>query len=136
MFCSLLINLTVFASADSLIADEETAEIVSHECCEVAEPYAFVRFCTVEGCDGTVVTICMDECLYWGSSTHTPLFSDECHVNYFASRQFEYCSICKNFFKEIPAKVCFQVHNNCSLGPINDVCTGTHDPEVFENWWN
>lgn len=121
-----------------MILDEQIIQTASHTDENIAEPCAFVWYCTnvrSDGtdCDGTVITVCMEEGTYWGADTHTPLLSEECTVLYFASRLYEYCSTCETFFNEVPASVCYQMHSSCWRGPIYYVCTGTHMPEIFED---
>lgn len=135
--CTLFSCLSIFVSADSLISDGVTAknptvETIPNVHDEAVEPYAFVGYCIT--CDGMVTTACMGEDIYWGTDTHKPLFSEECTVNYYASREYEYCYVCDKFFDEFPPKLCWEMHLNCSRGSVYPVCTANYGPEVFDDW--
>ena len=103
-----------------------------HETGTSPELRAFVRYCTNGTCDGTVMTACMGEDILMGTASHTPLFSEECIVYYYGSREYAYCPTCDTFFEEYPLKVCWEMHISCSKGPVKSVCSANYGPEVFE----
>jgi len=82
-------------------------------------PENLVRRMTCPFCNGIMWIVCARDATHQSTTTHKPLFSEECTVMHFTSRLRIYCEDCSYTSYEPAGHACWQIHSTCSVGDFH-----------------